>query len=185
MNWDSWELDQTSKPRTALAELAITRAEGVEVLDRILGCSDVEQLVVSTANLQARLAQWVNHQSASGDTGVNARPAARHSRPNIRTPYVAPRHETERLLVDIFARMMGLDLVGVNDDFFELGGDSLLAAQIISRVREAFQLSLSLTNLFERPTIAFLAEYIDTLRWAVEGATSLADDQDHREEVEL
>ncbi|CAG0933461.1 phthiocerol/phenolphthiocerol synthesis type-I polyketide synthase E [Thermoflexales bacterium] len=185
VNWDSWELDQTSRPRTALAELAITRAEGVEVLDRILGCGEVEQLVVTTANLQARLAQWVNHQSAPGDAGVNARPAARHARPNIRTPYVAPRHETELLLVNIFARMMGLDLVGVHDDFFELGGDSLLAAQIISRVREAFQLDLSLTNLFERPTIAFLAEYIETLRWAAEDTVPLTKPGNHREEIEL
>ncbi|MBD3307338.1 amino acid adenylation domain-containing protein [candidate division KSB3 bacterium] len=78
--------------------------------------------------------------------------------------YVAPRTPTEDIMSAIWADILRLDQVGVHGNFFELGGHSLLATQVISRVREAFQAEVPLRSLFEAPTIAGLADYIDTFR---------------------
>ncbi|MEU4445435.1 amino acid adenylation domain-containing protein [Actinosynnema sp. NPDC050801] len=70
--------------------------------------------------------------------------------------FVAPRDETERLLASIWAEVLGLERVGVTDDFFGLGGDSLRSVQVVGRAR-AEGLELTARGLFEHPTIAELA----------------------------
>jgi amino acid adenylation domain-containing protein len=74
--------------------------------------------------------------------------------------YLAPRTALEQVLAGIFAEILSLERVGVNDSFFDLGGHSLLATQVLSRVREAFQLAIPLRKLFETPTVAGFAAAI-------------------------
>jgi amino acid adenylation domain-containing protein len=74
--------------------------------------------------------------------------------------YLAPRTALEQVLAGIFAEILSLEKVGVNDSFFDLGGHSLLATQVLSRVREAFQLAVPLRKLFETPTVAGFAAAI-------------------------
>ena len=66
--------------------------------------------------------------------------------------YVAPRSEAERVLADVWAAVLGVQRVGVEDNFFELGGDSILSIQVISRVRAALGVEVSLRSLFTSPT---------------------------------
>jgi amino acid adenylation domain-containing protein len=75
--------------------------------------------------------------------------------------YEAPRTLTEDLLSGLWANVLRLDQVGINDKFFELGGHSLLAIQLISRIRDAFGLELPLSDLFDHPTVAQLAQNIE------------------------
>ncbi len=75
--------------------------------------------------------------------------------------FMAPRTATEGLLADIWAEVLGLEDVGIHDKFLDLGGDSVLAAQVISRVRDATQVELPLIYFFEMPTIAGLAMKIN------------------------
>ena len=79
-----------------------------------------------------------------------------------RAPYAAPSTPTERMLADIWRSVLRVDRVGVNDPFLALGGDSLLLAQVISRLRQAGRPSISTLTFFERPTIAGLAAFIDS-----------------------
>jgi len=76
-------------------------------------------------------------------------------------PYAAPRTTTEDILAGIWSDVLGVERVGIHDDFFELGGHSLLATQIMSRLRGAFHLELSLRTVFESTTVATLAEAVD------------------------
>src|SRR6185436_8314637 len=75
--------------------------------------------------------------------------------------YVAPRTPVEELLAGVWSNVLGRTPIGVHDNFFESGGHSLLATQVISRIRETFQVELSVRSLFESPTVAGLAEQID------------------------
>ncbi|WP_164003037.1 non-ribosomal peptide synthetase, partial [Pyxidicoccus caerfyrddinensis] len=75
--------------------------------------------------------------------------------------YVAPRTPTEELLAALWAEVLRVPRVGVNDHFFELGGHSLLATRLVSRIRAAFRTELPLRTIFEAPTLEALARRID------------------------
>jgi amino acid adenylation domain-containing protein len=87
-------------------------------------------------------------------------PVADISRQNLGVEFVAPRTSTERELVTIWTEVLQLTKVGVYDNFFELGGHSLLATQLISRLKETFEIEFPFRYLFENPTISQLAEQV-------------------------
>ena len=81
----------------------------------------------------------------------------------IRDPiYVAPGNAREKAIADIWAEILGVKRIGVHDNFFDLGGHSLKATQVVSRLRKVFQSEIPLRHMFEFPTIAKLAAVIDS-----------------------
>jgi amino acid adenylation domain-containing protein len=103
--------------------------------------------------------------SRSGKVNRHALPAVAKARVSDLDGYVAPRTPIEEILTGIWAEVLKVDRVGVHDNFFDLGGHSLLATQLMSRVRTAFELEVSLRSLFDGPTVGDLAQRIEaTLR---------------------
>ncbi len=98
--------------------------------------------------------------SPNGKVNRRALPAPGRSRPEVETPFMAPRTPVEEALVEIWAEVLGLDEVGIYDNFLELGGHSLLATQVISRVLNTFRVELPLQSLFKAPTVADMAVVI-------------------------
>jgi acyl carrier protein len=74
--------------------------------------------------------------------------------------FVAPRTALEQVLAGIFSTVLGVDRVGLLDNFFEMGGHSLMATQVASRVREALGIDLPLRRIFEKPAVGVLAAAI-------------------------
>ncbi|HYW06077.1 MAG TPA: amino acid adenylation domain-containing protein, partial [Longimicrobium sp.] len=97
----------------------------------------------------------------NGKVDVRALPAP-ESTPRQR--HVPPRTPTEELLAGILEEVLGVERVGATDGFHELGGHSLAAMRVVSRIREAFGAELPLRAVFERPTVAELAEAVDEIR---------------------
>ncbi|MBD2410049.1 non-ribosomal peptide synthetase [Nostoc calcicola FACHB-389] len=80
--------------------------------------------------------------------------------PNLQKTFVAPRNSQEEALAEIWRQIFGLEHIGIDDNFFQLGGHSLIATQILSRIRDVFQVELSFKQLFENPTIDDLIKVI-------------------------
>ena len=76
--------------------------------------------------------------------------------------YVAPRTPVEERVAGILAQLLGLESVGAEDNFFMLGGHSLLGTQVIIRLRDIFGIELSLRSIFEAPTVAELAARVES-----------------------
>jgi acyl transferase domain-containing protein len=191
VNWDGWQFGEQKKQSTSfgadLAELSITPKEGVNVFERILSGGELNQVVVSTGDLQARIDQWIKLESLQSPGHFKKKDSSSlHSRPNLPNPYVAPRNQLERTVTDIWQDLLGIEPIGIYDNFLELGGHSLLATQLISRVREALQVELPIRSLLEEPTVASLVEHIETSRWAAQALQfPLSDTEGDLEEGEI
>lgn len=96
----------------------------------------------------------------NGKVDRKALPAPEQVRPELEAVYVAPRNPIESKLGEIWAEVLGLEQVGIYDNFFDLGGHSLLLTQVTSRIHCGFGVELPMRQLFEAPTIATLAEII-------------------------
>ena len=98
-----------------------------------------------------------------------AGPDSAAGRTGLRTAYVAPSNEVEEAVAAVWGEMLGMERVGVEDDFFALGGHSLLGTRVIGRLRLHFGVDLQADALFRAPTVAALAREIeDALVAAVE-----------------
>ncbi|HYH44686.1 MAG TPA: non-ribosomal peptide synthetase, partial [Thermoanaerobaculia bacterium] len=105
-------------------------------------------------------------RNAHGKVDRRALPAPDSDRPLLGSAYVAPRTEVETALAAIWSDVLGLTRVGIEDDFFEVGGHSLLLTQVAARINDAFGVDVPLRELFQRSTIAELARALEALRWA-------------------
>jgi amino acid adenylation domain-containing protein len=98
--------------------------------------------------------------TSNGKLDRRALPSPVGSRPEEARSYTAPRTPVEELLADLWAEVLRLDRVGIHDNFFEIGGHSLLAVRAVSKLREVLGFDLFLRTFFEAPTVAELAAQI-------------------------
>jgi amino acid adenylation domain-containing protein len=91
------------------------------------------------------------------------------SRRDLEENYVAPKTSIEQQIANIWSEILKLEKIGIHDNFFDLGGYSLLGTQLITRLRQLFSVELSLRFLFELPTVAELANRVENLQWIAQG----------------
>ena len=97
----------------------------------------------------------------NGKVDRRSLPAPDAARPQLDVPIVEPRTARERALAVMWADVLRLAPIGVEDDFFELGGDSLLAVEVLARVADAWRIEVAVADFAERPTISALAALVD------------------------
>jgi acyl-coenzyme A synthetase/AMP-(fatty) acid ligase/acyl carrier protein len=192
------EIEAVIKEHAAVRDAVVVAREDVAGDKRLVGyVVNREPVQVSELRnyLQAKLPDYMVPSALvfldflpltpNGKIDRRTLPRPDQSRPELEDEFVAPRTPTEELLAEKWSEVLKVERVGVHDNFFALGGHSLLATQVISRLREAFGIALPLRSLFERPTVAGLAEQIDTLLWAGEKYRPSANESQEREETEL
>lgn len=142
ISWDDWE-------------------EG-EVFRRILSGEIPPHILVSTTELAARMersrrfAELFELQLLGKGTET-----ARHSRPDLRSAYFAPRSGIEKRMIEICEEFLGIDKMGIDDDFFELGGDSLIAISFAARIHKELNIKMDISDFFKNPTIRELAKWVE------------------------
>ncbi|HLM55240.1 MAG TPA: amino acid adenylation domain-containing protein [Pyrinomonadaceae bacterium] len=177
INWDAWgeagmafDAKRSSLGRAEGGEQlrsffadAISSSEGADAFERLLAHELPPQVLVSARDLNAVIerteASTPIQILEEGAQSPQSRPA--HARPSMQTAYVAPRGELEGRIAAVWQDVLGLERVGVHDNFFDLGGHSLLATQLVSRLREFSRAEIPLRVVFERPTVATLAQHIE------------------------
>jgi len=102
----------------------------------------------------------------NGKVDRDALPDPEWGQPEDDRPFLAPRDPEEERLAEIFQEVLGLDAVSVDVDFFDMGGHSLLAIQVLSRIRDSFGVEPPLRTLFETSTVAGMAQVVRAIRWA-------------------
>lgn len=169
VNWEAWRFGDEVRAGSvsgtgtgigaAIQALAISPEEGEAVFARILSAPAMRQIIVSTSDISARARRWAEPMLHGAD-----HTRARHARPLLSNPYIEPATETERQIAEVWADLLGVDQVGVHDNFFEMGGSSLLGLQIVHRLRSEYQLAVPLTVVYEGPTVRTLAALVEQFR---------------------
>ena len=155
----------------------ILPAEGLDAFDRILSAPFIPQVVISTSDLYALIdeakpggAKKAEKEEAAGD---GAEKVQGYARPSLATAYEEPANEIEKAVAEIWQGILGIDKVGVNDDFTALGGNSLLAVQTVANTSDAFQVEFAVEYFYRRPTVRGVAETVLELLVAMAGEEDL------------
>jgi amino acid adenylation domain-containing protein len=189
IDWDRWqniemtanvEAKHLAKTGEALTG-GLTAEEDFQAFSRILSKKTLSQVIVSKRN-------FINFLTVPSVKGANEKEkkeqkiTSTHGRPNLPNAYIAPRSKVEQIMTDIWQEVLGIEPIGVYDDFYDLGGDSLIAIRMISQLRESLEVELTVRDLFEKTTVVALAEYIATSLIAPVSNDNL---NDYLEEEEL
>jgi acyl carrier protein len=153
----------------------------MDMFGRILASATGSRIVVSTRDLPDLIEQCRVFQLGLVRSGSQR--LARHPRPPLAEQYVPPENATELSIAEIWQEELGIAQVGRTDDFFALGGDSLSALRLMSRLRQSLQVPLAVRSLYQASTVSALAELAVSIRWVIEGGPSLDPVQEDEEGV--
>jgi amino acid adenylation domain-containing protein len=168
IDWGTWQQvgmaarlarESGAKRQEAALERALTPHAGRELFGRALAAG-APQIAISGDDLIDALRQAAP-QPLDKSSHDSEKPAC-HPRPALSAPYVAPATEVHEQLCQIWQQLLGVEPIGIQDDFFDLGGHSLLGTQLVAQVQEAFGVRIPLRSLFETPTVRELAFAIET-----------------------
>jgi phthiocerol/phenolphthiocerol synthesis type-I polyketide synthase E len=158
INFEAWQ--QVANTETPVgrqqSDLMLSMPEALDALERAIAIAGLSQVVVSTGDLDARLAQWSNVLDKAATVRTAAAPRSHSFRP--------PTTPIETRAATVWQEALGVEAIGLDDDFFELGGNSLVGLQILSRLRGEFQVDLPLRTFFEARTVEGMARAIEAER---------------------
>ncbi|MCW8929254.1 MAG: SDR family NAD(P)-dependent oxidoreductase, partial [Gammaproteobacteria bacterium] len=155
VDWEGWSEVGMAVDSDMISEkgndLGLLTTEGIDVFKRVLS-QNLPHIIISTADLNLRLEQSMQKKQKIIDV-VQTR--------TLDTEYSKPTNPIEGIVADIWQKALGIEHIGIDDDFFELGGDSLTAVQLIPKLRKAFSMELSPHSLIQNPTIRAFSENIE------------------------
>ena len=151
--------------RTDVVDFGIEPSDGYRMLREIVDSGVAPQIIVCPDSMTTRL-RLVNEvtRDALRDqlTAAPVHSSAVSTR-SLMTPYAEPETDLQRVLAGMWADSLAVDRIGADDDFFDLNGNSLIAVQLVARMREQFQVDLAVATLFEARTVRGLATSLEGL----------------------
>lgn len=176
INWGPWESRFMEQPMESVpphlqGRFDAYRRLGAIRIDEGLDC--LEHAVTagwSRVVISSRLVDVMGHGAIEPTTPSESgatRPAllddvsARRQRPSLSNPYLAPETETQERVASVWAELLGVDEIGIDDHFLEIGGNSLLASQLVAELRASFSTGLTLREILGSPTVRAVALYLD------------------------
>ncbi|ARU63631.1 hypothetical protein CBW65_23395 [Tumebacillus avium] len=165
--WDDWQEQQLAgvaelhqQLREARETFGITDGEGIEALNRMLSFG-LPQTVVSTQDFHDVLQASQSFTAAGFLEALEESRQAALAGAQSNSNYVAPRTDLEATIAGFWAELFGVQQPSVQADFFDLGGNSLVAIQLVTRMRKQFGMDFPINTIFESPTIEALAQMVE------------------------
>ena len=166
-NWDGWPTGEEGRVnaayRTSMDQYAMKTEESLDAFTRLLSSDVGGQVVVSTGDLDQRMSLWVKAIHADVEDNPSGE---RHQQAGPDTDYVPPSNDVEQAIINIWQDLLGIERLGVKDNFFDLGGNSLIGLKVISRLKKQTGIEIPVVALFEGPTVASLAALISDTQGA-------------------
>ncbi len=154
VNWDAWKFNETQQK-------GITPEKGMKILEKILNVNSPNQIIVSVDDIHKSIDKWLlknsEEENVENETGENGY----HERPELDTEYIEASTDLEKEILTEWQKLLGIEKIGVNDNFFDLGGDSLIGTQLVSGMRNKFKVDIPLVAVFENATIRGIANLIE------------------------
>ena len=121
-----------------------------------------QQVAINVHNVDSQLSpDKVSIELLSEKT--NTKTTVKYPRPQLNTQFIKPTNDIEQLMVNVWQEILGIEQIGIEDDFFKLGGDSLIAVQLISELQKLFNLHIPINTLIEATTIKELTKLVSNL----------------------
>ncbi|SFI32157.1 MULTISPECIES: type I polyketide synthase [unclassified Bacillus (in: firmicutes)] len=161
INFDAWNFwgEHDSTLGESITNLAIMPEEGADLFSYLLSDVQNRHILISTGDLEERINQWTSFETRT--LLKEEKKTSIHTRPDLKNPYVAPRNRIEQVICQIFQDFLGLEQVGIHDNFFDLGANSLDIVQITNRVNKELGTNEAVVTLFTYPSVAELAQHLN------------------------
>lgn len=154
IHWPPWQIDDMG------AENAASSSEVISIFWRILTSSNPEVTVRSQNPTPSGINQPAHSLISTQNEVLESNQISNSLDISLFGLQTMSREEIHQTITETWQSLSGIDQIAMDDDFFELGGDSVLALRLISQLRETFQIELPLNTLFETPTITGLVDFI-------------------------
>lgn len=156
IDWDVWQHHQDEKRENSalgmmMDERTVLPAQGLETIERVLAMNNIHQISVSTWDMEVRADRWIKLTSLqAGGEHIDS------------TAVYMSGVSTDLDILALLQNTLGNENLGMEDDFFEAGGDSLVSVQILAKVREIYAVDVSLADFLSEPTASNLAFMVDS-----------------------
>lgn len=142
----------------------ISASEGKEALNKIINSCFTSQILVSTKDIQVAMQQANYFEQSGMKNSLEEVASARekHPRPDLESEFVPPKSESEKKLAALWQEVLAIDKVGIHDEFFALGGDSLLLIQFHTKLKEVFSTDIAVVELYKYNTVSLLSKYLSS-----------------------
>ena len=163
--WDSWIIEweqaKNNLPTKMFERIfpsVLTHEEGLKAFYRLFSSKDIVETEISATSLTMRYRKWVELESRR--TPNFSESTIHQDRPKMNVDYRHLENDLQKTLGSMYSDLLGIKHVGLDDNFFDLGGSSLLAIQLATKLRECFAIDIDLFRLMELPTLEELSRFV-------------------------